>query len=78
MPLSLAEALRQVRDELATPTRVTRWRDGDLRRRWCVAGLLRAASQFLRVTGHRAMPRLMKALKGSARARPAGTERGVA
>jgi hypothetical protein len=26
--------------------RVTRWRDGDMRRRWCVAGLLRAESKF--------------------------------
>src|SRR5271157_1286405 len=25
--------------------RVTRWRDGEMRRRWCVAGLLRAERQ---------------------------------
>ena len=31
--------------------RVTRWRDGALRRRWCVAGLLRAERQFRRVRG---------------------------
>ena len=48
--------------------RVTRWRDGDMRRRWCVAGLLRAESQFRRVKGHRAMTTLLKALEGSARA----------
>jgi transposase-like protein len=29
--------------------RVTRWRDGDMRRRWCVAGLLWAESKFRRV-----------------------------
>jgi putative transposase len=29
--------------------RVTRWRDGDMRRRWCVAGLLRAESKFRRI-----------------------------
>jgi hypothetical protein len=43
-----------------------------------VAGLLRAESQFRRVKGHQAMPALIKALEGSARAQPAGTERGVA
>ena len=58
--------------------RVTRWRDGDMRRRWCVAGLLRAESKFRRVKGHRAMTTLLKALEGSARAGPTGTGRGVA
>jgi transposase-like protein len=58
--------------------RVTRWRDGDMRRRWCAAGLLRAEGKFRRVRGHRAMPTLLKAVAGSARARPTGTERGVA
>jgi hypothetical protein len=58
--------------------RVTRWRDGDMRRRWCVAGLSRAASKFRRVKGHRAMTTLLKAVQGSARARPTGTGRGVA
>jgi len=57
--------------------RVTRWRDGDMRRRWCVAGLLRAESQFRRVKGHRATTTLLKALEGSARAGPTGTGRGV-
>ena len=50
--------------------RVTRWRDGDMRRRWCVAGLLRAESQFRRVKGHRALPALVKTLEESARGRP--------
>ena len=57
--------------------RVTRWRDGDMRR-WCVAGLSRAESKFRRVKGHRAMPALLKALEGSARAGPTGARRGVA
>lgn len=50
--------------------RVTRWRDGDMRRRWCVAGLLRAESKFRRVRGHRAMPLLVKALEVVARGQP--------
>ena len=41
---------------------VTRWRDGDMRRRWCVAGLLRAESKFRRLKGYRGMPTLLKAL----------------
>src|SRR5271157_5981141 len=40
--------------------RVTRWRDGDMRRRWCVAGLLRAESKFRRVKGHRGMSALLE------------------
>jgi hypothetical protein len=59
-------------------TRVTRWRDGEMRRRWCVAGRLRAESKFRRVKGHRALPTLIKALEASTRAGRSGTERGVA
>lgn len=58
--------------------RVTRWRDGDMRRRWCVAGLLRAEAKFRRVKGHRAMPALLKALEAEAGEQVAGKERGVA
>ena len=58
--------------------RVTRWRDGEMRRRWCVAGLLRAEARFRRVKGHRAMPALIKVLEGSAPAQPAGIGRDVA
>ena len=47
--------------------RVTRWRDGEMRRRWCVAGLLRAEAKFRRVKGHRAMPALLKALEAVVR-----------
>jgi len=58
--------------------RVTRWRDGDMRQRWCVAGLLRAESKFRRIKGHRALPILIKALEGFARGQPTGSERDVA
>ena len=58
--------------------RVTRWRDGDMRQRWCVAGLLRAESKFRRVKGHRAMPVLIKALEVVTRGQPPGSERDVA
>jgi transposase-like protein len=58
--------------------RVTRWRDGDMRRRWCVAGLLRAEGKFRRVKGHRAMPTLLKALEALVRGQPSGSEREVA
>ena len=58
--------------------RVTRWRDGEMRRRWCAAGLLRAESKFRRVKGHRALPTLIKALEKSTRARGSGIESGVA
>ena len=87
--LGLAEALRRT---LATTNpiesalsvtrrvtaRVTRWRDGEMRRWWCVAGLLRAESRFRRVKGHRALPTLIKALEASTRARRPGPEHGVA
>ena len=42
--------------------RVKRWRDGDMRKRWCTAGLLRAESKFRRVKGYRHMPQLLRAL----------------
>jgi hypothetical protein len=60
------------------PARVTRWRDGAMRRRWCVAGLLRAESQFRRVKGHRSLPTLIKALEESTGAGRSGIERGGA
>jgi hypothetical protein len=58
--------------------RVTRWRDGDMRKRWCVAGLLRAESKFRRLKGHRGMPTLLKALEGIVQGQRTGTEREVA
>lgn len=42
--------------------RVKRWRDGDMRQRWCIAGLMRAESKFRRVKGYRHMPQLLEAL----------------
>jgi hypothetical protein len=47
--------------------RVTPWRDGDMRKRWCVAGLLRAESKFRRLKGHRGMSALLKVPDGIAR-----------
>jgi putative transposase len=59
-------------------SRVTRWRDGDMRRRWCVAGLLRAEGKFRRVKGHRGMGSLLKALERLIRGEPSGEARDVA
>ena len=42
--------------------RVKRWRDGDMRQRWCIAGLTRAESKFRRVKGYGHMPQFLKAL----------------
>ena len=43
---------------------VKRWQDqGDMRRRWCAAGLLEAERQFRRVRGHRQLPHLATALR---------------
>jgi putative transposase len=42
--------------------RVKRWRDGDMRRRWCSAGLMHAEEKFNRVKGHRQIPQLLAAL----------------
>lgn len=43
--------------------RVTRWRDGDMRLRWCTAGLLRAEQRFHRIDGYRHLSQLANALK---------------
>src|SRR6516162_3668102 len=58
--------------------RVTRRRDGEMRRRWCVAGLLRAETKFRRLKGHRSLPLLIKALEVMTRGQPPGSERDVA
>lgn len=42
--------------------RVKRWRDGDMRQRWCAAGLIRAEEKFRRVRGYRQIPQLVAAL----------------
>lgn len=47
-----------------TSGNVKRWRDeGDMRRRWCAAGMLAAEKQFRRVKGHRDMPALVAQLR---------------
>jgi putative transposase len=46
----------------AATRRVKRWRDGDMRQRWCVAGLLDAERRFRRVKGYRHMKLLIDAL----------------
>ena len=46
--------------------RVKRWREGDMRWRWCVAGLLHAEQRFRRVDGYPHIPALLKALGRSA------------
>lgn len=43
-------------------SRVKRWRAGDMRARWCAAGLLRAEQKFRRIKGHRHLPQLLRAL----------------
>jgi putative transposase len=43
--------------------RIKRWRDGDMRQRWCVAGLLDAESRFKRVKGYRHIPHLLHSLE---------------
>src|SRR5262249_32638563 len=59
-------------------SRVTRWRDGDMRLRWCGAGLLRPESKFRRVKGPRGVGSLLKALERLIGGAPAGGERDVA
>ena len=47
-----------------TSGNVKRWRDeGDMRRRWCAAGMLAAEKQFRRIKGHRDMGALVAALR---------------
>jgi transposase-like protein len=58
--------------------RVTRWRDGDMRRRWCAAGLLRAESKFRRLKGYRGMAALLDALEAMVGKQAAGNDRGAA
>jgi putative transposase len=47
--------------------RVTRWRRGDMRWRWCAAGLQLAESKFHRVSGYKQIPQLIAALDRTAR-----------
>jgi hypothetical protein len=49
-----------------TTGNVKRWRDGQMRRRWCAAGMLEAEKSFRRVRGYRQMPSLVKQLRAHA------------
>ena len=40
---------------------MTRWRDGDMRQRWCAAGLLRAEAKFRRAKGRGDTPAVLEA-----------------
>jgi len=52
-----------------TTRNVKRWRDeGDMRRRWCAAGMLEAERKFRRVRGHKQMPALVAVLARHAEA----------
>lgn len=58
--------------------RVKRWREGDMRQRWCVAGLMRAESKFRRVKGYRHLPQLLKALDRLVRGKEIDDQRKIA
>ena len=49
-----------------TTGNVKRWRDGEMRRRWCAAGMLEAEKSFRRVKGHTQMPSLVAQLRAHA------------
>ena len=51
-----------------TTSNVKRWRDGEMRRRWCAAGMLEAEKSFRRVRGYRQMPALVAQLHAHAAA----------
>ena len=55
--------------------RVKRWRDGDMRQRWCVAGLLDAESRFNRIKGYKHLPQLLAALERTLDAPTLDTQR---
>ena len=58
--------------------RVKRWRDGDMRQRWCVAGLLDAESRFNRIKGYKHLPQLVAALERTLDAPTLDTQRKLA
>jgi transposase-like protein len=70
VPPALARSLRSTnciesmigvcRDHAAN---VKNWRDGDMARRWCAAGMIEAGKQFRRVNGYRHLPQLRTALE---------------
>jgi transposase-like protein len=46
-----------------TTGRVTRWKDGTMKKRWVAAGMLEAERSFRRVKGYRDMGKLVEALR---------------
>lgn len=69
VPAQLAIHVRStniIESSLSTARRVsrnvTRWREGDMRLRWCAVGLCRAQQKFRRVKGYKHMPSLIAAL----------------
>jgi transposase-like protein len=58
--------------------RVKRWRDGDMRQRWCVAGLLDAESRFNHIKGYKHLPQLLAALERTLHAPTLDTRRKLA
>jgi transposase-like protein len=50
-----------------TTSNVKRWRDGEMRRRWCAAGMLEAEKSFRRVKGYRQIPALVAQLRAHAK-----------
>ena len=71
-PLSIS-GVDIMRTRTTQMAQVTRWHHGDMKRRWCVAGLLRAEGSFRKAMGHQAMPTLLKGLETLIRAQPSGT-----
>ena len=51
-----------------TTGNVKRWRDGEMRRRWCAAGMIESEKSFRRVRGYRQMPALVAQLRAHAAA----------
>ena len=46
-----------------TTGRVTKWKDGSMKKRWVAAGMLEAERSFRRVRGYKGMPKLVAALR---------------
>jgi transposase-like protein len=46
-----------------TTGRVTKWKDGSMKKRWTAAGMLEAERSFRRVRGYKGMPKLVAALR---------------
>jgi hypothetical protein len=46
-----------------TTGRVTKWKDGSMKKRWIAAGMLEAERSFRRVRGYKDMAKLVDALR---------------